>query len=298
MACMKRSAIFFVMAFCSATVPAQTSDRSTEILKIVANATAEICGDVPTSGWDAGAHAGASLDASLRGFFKNLADAKVVGGVGAGGGSYAGPLRTELAKVRADTQACKQDVSARLLDFIAKTRQSENQKPKQSETKRSATPPVSLKSPAKGVLGASGDNSPVIAGITNSTITINNQTVPSQPAEPAASRLPSETADEFALRYLQLIDRAELAKARELMLPSIRMLTAEAQWAKGYAQFGTAYYPAKQRALVSSQFFPAAIYSLRRDAWGCTSRRSTGTARPVQNGMKLLHWWSTAVSGK
>lgn len=70
MACMKRSAIFFVMAFCSATVPAQTSDRSTEILKIVANATAEICGDVPTSGWDAGAHAGASLDASLRGSLK------------------------------------------------------------------------------------------------------------------------------------------------------------------------------------------------------------------------------------
>ncbi|WP_061959934.1 hypothetical protein [Cupriavidus pauculus] len=153
MACVKRSAIFLVTAFCSATVSAQTSDRSSEILKIVASATAEICGDVPTGGWDAGAHVGASLDASLKGFFKKLVDAKVVGSVGAGGGAYAGPLRTELAKVRADTQACRQDVTARLLDFIAKTRQAENQKTKQSESKRSATTPRSSTSPTKAVVG-------------------------------------------------------------------------------------------------------------------------------------------------
>ncbi|KAI3593384.1 hypothetical protein D9X30_1694 (plasmid) [Cupriavidus sp. U2] len=268
MAWMKRSALWLAMALCSASASAQTSDKPAEILKIVASASADICGDVPTGGWDAGAHAGASIDASLKGFFKKLVDAKVVGSVGAGGGAYAGPLRTELAKVRADTQACKQDVSARLLDFIAKTRQDENQKTKRSETKRSATPPISSTSPRKAVVGASGDNSPVIAGITNSTITINNQTVPSQPAEPAAGRLPSETADEFALRYLQLVDRAELAKARELMHPSIRMLNSDAQWAQGYEQFATAYYPAKKRTIVTSQFIPAALYSLRRDAWG------------------------------
>lgn len=116
MACVKRSAIFLVTAFCSATVSAQTSDRSSEILKIVASATAEICGDVPTGGWDAGAHVGASLDASLKGFFKKLVDAKVVGSVGAGGGAYAGPLRTELAKVRADTRVGRDSCISRQND--------------------------------------------------------------------------------------------------------------------------------------------------------------------------------------
>ena len=268
MAWMKRSALSLAMALCSASVSAQTNDSPSEILKIVASASADICGDVPTGGWDVGAHAGASIDASLKGFFKKLVDAKVVGNVGAGGGAYAGPLRTELVKVRADTQACKKDVSAHLLDFIAKTRQAENPKTKQSETKRSATRPLSSMSPTKTIVGASGDNSQVIAGVTNSTITINNQTVPPQSTESVAVHLPSETADEFALRFLQLVDRAELAKARELMHPSIRMLNSDAQWAQGYEQFATAYYPAKRRTVVTSQFIPAAIYALRRDAWG------------------------------
>ncbi|MBP0639958.1 hypothetical protein [Cupriavidus sp. AcVe19-6a] len=246
----------------------QRADSPADVMKIVATTTAEICGAVPIGGWDARASAESSLQASLKGFFRKLADGKLVGITSVGGGAYEGPLQVEITKARADSLNCRKDVSARLLDYVNKVKESERTSTGvhfRAPARAPSTRPRTEAGPSV-ITGASGSQSPVIADVSNSTISINNYGSP-VPAK-RTSRMPTESAEEFAARFLHLIDVGDIPTARILYEPSLVLLRSEAQMVKDHSGIPSRYYPARRRQVAYSVFLPAATYQLRRDAWG------------------------------
>ncbi|WP_157971396.1 hypothetical protein [Dyella sp. C9] len=115
----------FFFAAQAAAVPAQV-DETSAVFGILSQTATQICGDVPSSGWNVEGSASVAVDAPLGSFFRKLIDAKVAGNAGLNGGKYAGPLREQLQGVRHDTQDCKRAVFDRLLEYLQDTQKSQN----------------------------------------------------------------------------------------------------------------------------------------------------------------------------
>ncbi|RDS80953.1 hypothetical protein [Dyella psychrodurans] len=160
------------------------------VAKLAEDAATNICGEVPDSGWKAGAElsSSASIDPNLSRFINKIIKANVAGTAKLGGDGYFGPLQVDLAKVRADTQNCKVEIAMKLIEYVEKTQAAANV-PKEERIQASELHLV--------------------------------------PVEPT---YPSMKAETYARRWLTLIEEREFHAAYELYDPAINSIVTEKEW--------------------------------------------------------------------
>jgi hypothetical protein len=184
-------------------------DSEAVVAKLAEETATNICGDVPDSGWKAGAElsASASVDPNLSRFINKVIKANVAGTAKLGGNGYVGPLQADLGKVRADTQNCKLEVAMKLIEYVEKTQAAANVP--QSER-------------------------------------IQVGTLHLVPAEPS---YPDMKAEPFARRWLTLMEEGRYRDAYKLYDPAINSIVTEETWEQQAKKLLTGCFPTTSRTI-------------------------------------------------